>query len=108
ARTRDVGALKRRHPPDHDRPRHEDRAAVVRAADRAGRDAVRRRQARLQVPGAARPDAEPLLAELRAGARPLILVTGGTGFVGPRVVHALRSRDLPVPPPPPRPPPPHT
>jgi uncharacterized protein YbjT (DUF2867 family) len=25
-----------------------------------------------------------------------ILVTGGTGFVGPRVVHALRSRDLPV------------
>jgi uncharacterized protein YbjT (DUF2867 family) len=23
-------------------------------------------------------------------------VTGGTGFVGPRVVHALRSRDLPV------------
>jgi uncharacterized protein YbjT (DUF2867 family) len=26
----------------------------------------------------------------------MILVTGGTGFVGPRVVHALRSRDLPV------------
>ena len=26
----------------------------------------------------------------------IILVTGGTGFVGPRVVHALRSRDLPV------------
>jgi uncharacterized protein YbjT (DUF2867 family) len=24
------------------------------------------------------------------------LVTGGTGYVGPRVVHALRSRDLPV------------
>jgi uncharacterized protein YbjT (DUF2867 family) len=26
----------------------------------------------------------------------LILVTGGTGFVGPKVVHALRGRDLPV------------
>jgi NADH dehydrogenase len=25
-----------------------------------------------------------------------ILVTGGTGFVGPHVVHALRARDLPV------------
>jgi uncharacterized protein YbjT (DUF2867 family) len=26
----------------------------------------------------------------------MILVTGGTGFVGPRVVHALRARELPV------------
>jgi uncharacterized protein YbjT (DUF2867 family) len=26
----------------------------------------------------------------------VILVTGGTGFVGPRVVHALRERDRPV------------
>ncbi|MFN2469375.1 MAG: SDR family oxidoreductase [Gaiellaceae bacterium] len=26
----------------------------------------------------------------------MILVTGGTGFIGPRVVHALRGRDLPV------------
>ncbi len=26
----------------------------------------------------------------------MIFVTGGTGFVGPRVVHALRARDLPV------------
>ena len=26
----------------------------------------------------------------------MILVTGGTGFVGPRVVHALRAHDLPV------------
>ena len=26
----------------------------------------------------------------------MILVTGGTGFVGPRVVHALRERDQPV------------
>jgi uncharacterized protein YbjT (DUF2867 family) len=26
----------------------------------------------------------------------VILVTGGTGFVGPKIVHALRSRDLPV------------
>jgi NADH dehydrogenase len=26
----------------------------------------------------------------------VILVTGGTGFIGPKIVHALRSRDLPV------------
>ena len=26
----------------------------------------------------------------------MILVTGGTGFIGPKIVHALRSRDLPV------------
>jgi uncharacterized protein YbjT (DUF2867 family) len=26
----------------------------------------------------------------------VILVTGGTGFIGPKVVHALRARDLPV------------
>jgi uncharacterized protein YbjT (DUF2867 family) len=26
----------------------------------------------------------------------MILVTGGTGFVGPAIVHALRARDLPV------------
>jgi NADH dehydrogenase len=26
----------------------------------------------------------------------VILVTGGTGFVGPKVVHALRERDLPI------------
>jgi len=26
----------------------------------------------------------------------VILVTGGTGFVGPKIVHALRGRDLPV------------
>jgi uncharacterized protein YbjT (DUF2867 family) len=26
----------------------------------------------------------------------VILVTGGTGFVGPKIVHALRQRDLPV------------
>jgi NADH dehydrogenase len=26
----------------------------------------------------------------------VILVTGGTGFVGPKIVHALRERDLPV------------
>jgi uncharacterized protein YbjT (DUF2867 family) len=25
-----------------------------------------------------------------------VLVTGGTGFVGPHVVHALRARELPV------------
>ena len=26
----------------------------------------------------------------------MILVTGGTGFVGPKVVHALRAEDRPV------------
>jgi NADH dehydrogenase len=26
----------------------------------------------------------------------VILVTGGTGFVGPKIIHALRERDLPV------------
>ncbi len=26
----------------------------------------------------------------------MILVTGGTGFIGPHIVHALRARDLPV------------
>ena len=36
----------------------------------AGRDAVRLRQARLEVPGPAGPDAEPVLAELRPLAKP--------------------------------------
>ena len=26
----------------------------------------------------------------------MILVTGGTGFVGPKIVHALRAEDRPV------------
>ena len=47
--------------------------------------------ARLEVPGPARPDAVPLLAELPQCVK--ILVTGGTGFIGPRVVHALRAQD---------------
>ena len=42
---------------------------------------------RLEVPGAEGADAQPLLEELRA----VILVTGATGFVGPKVVHALRA-----------------
>ena len=50
---------------------------------------VRRRQARLQVPGPARPDTEPLLRELPR-ARPVkVLVTGATGFVGPAVANAI-------------------
>ena len=48
---------------------------------------VRQRRPRLEVPGPAGPDAQPLLAELPD----VILVTGGTGFVGPKVVHALRA-----------------
>src|SRR5205823_7024406 len=51
---------------------------------------------RLQVQGAARADRQPLLAELPAGERMTVLVTGGTGFVGQHVVHALRARDIPV------------
>ena len=47
---------------------------------------VRRRRPRLEVPGPARPDAEPLLEEFRAMK---VLVTGGTGFVGPKIVNAL-------------------
>ena len=63
-RARDARALERRQPPDHDLPRHEDRPALVRPAHRAGRDAVRLRRDRLEVPGAAGPDAVALLAEL--------------------------------------------
>ena len=38
-RPRHAGALERGQPPDHDLPRDEDRAALVRADDRAGGDA---------------------------------------------------------------------
>ncbi len=58
---------------------------------------VRHVVARLEVPGPARPDAQPLLAELRRevdGVR--VLVTGATGFVGPKIVAALRDRGLDV------------
>ena len=64
-RARDARALERRQPPDHDLPRDEDRAALVRPAHRAGGDAVRLRDDRLEVPGPAGPDALALLAELR-------------------------------------------
>ena len=53
-RPRDARAVERRQPADHDLPRDEDRAALVRAAHRAGRLALRQRRARLQVPGPAR------------------------------------------------------
>src|SRR3954467_1501037 len=47
-----------------------------------GRAAVGGRPPRLEVPGPAGADAEPLLAELRGGeVAAMILVTGGTGFV---------------------------
>ena len=42
----------------------------------------------------ARPDALPLL---RRTSSDEILVTGGTGFVGSRIVHALRARARDVP-----------
>ena len=48
---------------------------------------------RLEVPGPARPDSVPLLAELPAMT---VLVAGGTGFVGSRIVHALRAQDRDV------------
>ena len=56
--------------------------------------ALRQRCARLEVPGQRGPDAESLLEELRG--RVSDPRHGGSGFVGPKVVHALRARDLPV------------
>ena len=56
-RPRDARALERRQPADHDLPGHEDRTALVRPALRAGRDALRRRPARLEVSGPAGADA---------------------------------------------------
>src|SRR5205823_11968201 len=95
-RARHARALERGQPPDHDLLRDEDRPGLVRPAHRAGGEAVRRRRARLEVPGPAGADAEPLLAELRARDGTVILLTGGTGFVGGHVVHALRADDRPV------------
>src|SRR6185437_1858069 len=93
-RARDARALERRQPADHDLPGDEDRADLLHADDGARDDAVRVVGDRVEVQGPAGPDPEPLLQELRG--RRMILVTGGTGFVGPHVVHALRARELPV------------
>src|SRR5207247_4650427 len=81
---------------DHDLLRDEDRPDLVRSALRARGGTVRLRRARLEIPGPARPDAEPVLAELRAGDDSMILVTGATGFIGPKVVHALRAENRDV------------
>src|SRR5262249_44025014 len=77
---------------DHDLPDDEDRPALVRPDDRAGRVAVRLRRARLEVSGTEGADAQPLLPQLRM----TVLVTGGTGFVGSAVLHELRARGLDV------------
>ena len=63
-RPRHARALERRQPADHDLPRDEDRPALVRPAVRAGGEPVRQRRARLEVPGPAGADAEPVLAEI--------------------------------------------
>src|SRR6202008_1713922 len=68
-------------------------ADLLHADDRARKRAVRELRARVEVPGTARPDAVPLLAELQLVK---ILVTGGTGYVGPKIVHALRAHDRDV------------
>src|SRR5581483_11810827 len=77
---------------DHDLRRDEDRADLLHADDRARHDAVRGVRDRLEVQGPGGTDAEPLLQELRV----TVLVTGGTGFVGHHVVHALRARNVTV------------
>ena len=64
-RPRHARALECREPPDHDLLRDEDRPALLRPADRARVDPVRRRRPRLEVPGPEGPDAEPLLQKLR-------------------------------------------
>src|SRR5205085_4257762 len=71
---------------------NEDREDRHHEDDGAGDDAVRRLGDWFEVQGAKGTDAQPLLQELRM----TVLVTGGTGFVGPHVVHALRARELPV------------
>src|SRR5437588_942517 len=91
-RARDARALERGHASDHDLPGDEDRAGLLHADDRAGRHAVRFVLDRLEIQGAGGTDAEPLLQELRV----TVLVTGGTGFVGHHVVHALRARNVTV------------
>src|SRR5204862_5928742 len=63
-------------------------ADLVHAAHRGEVDAVRGGVARVEVPGPARAGTFALLEELHVK----ILVTGGTGFVGPKIVHALRAQ----------------
>ena len=90
--TRSAGRLLRGQPSDHDLPPDEDRPGVLHAAHRADVDAVRRFDTRIEVPGPAGADALALLAELHVK----VLVVGGTGFVGPKIVHALRAHEYDV------------
>ena len=63
-RSRHAGAVQRGEPADHALAGHEDRPALHLPAVLAGRAPVRLGRLRVALPGAARPDAEPLLAEL--------------------------------------------
>src|SRR5207245_8237468 len=90
-RPRHARVVERRQPAGDDLSGDEDRADLVRAVDRTRAGTVRKQRARLQVPGTAWADTLAVLAELPAGNGVMILVTGGSGFVGGHVVHALRA-----------------
>ena len=60
-----LGAVERGEPADHAVPGDEDRADQLPADDHAGRRALRRRVAEVEVPGPAGADAESVLGELR-------------------------------------------
>ena len=90
-RARDARAVERREPPDHDLLRDEDRPDLLHAHDRAGRDS---RTAASQLGSKYQGQRGPTPSRYWQNFQTMkILVTGGTGFVGPRVVHALRAHE---------------